>query len=107
MIDRIEISAPFFKQWPPKTHTQIFFENEKKSNEEINVVLETKNSLYRKELKNLNQNNILLGVEDFLQELKEKHYKLAIGSSSKPSSESLSAKGSPSKVWTKSLSFFS
>ena len=53
------------------------------SNEEINVVLETKNSLYRKELKNLNQNNILLGVEDFLQELKEKDYKLAIGSSSK------------------------
>ena len=53
------------------------------SNEEVNVVLETKNSLYRKELKNLNDNNILLGVKDFLQELKQKDYKLAIGSSSK------------------------
>ncbi|MEC8273330.1 MAG: beta-phosphoglucomutase [Bacteroidota bacterium] len=53
------------------------------SDEETNLVLETKNSLYRKELKNLSRDNILLGVEDFLQELNQKNFKLAIGSSSK------------------------
>ena len=53
------------------------------SDEETNLVLETKNSLYRKELKNLSRDNILLGVEDFLQELNQKDFKLAIGSSSK------------------------
>ena len=53
------------------------------SDEETNLVLETKNSLYRKELKNLSRDNILLGVEDFLKELNQKDFKLAIGSSSK------------------------
>ena len=53
------------------------------SDEETNLILETKNSLYRKELKNLSRDNILLGVEDFLQELNQKDFKLAIGSSSK------------------------
>ena len=53
------------------------------SDEETNIVLETKNNLYRKELKNLSRDNILLGVEDFLKELNHKEFKLAIGSSSK------------------------
>ena len=48
------------------------------SDEETNLILETKNSLYRKELKNLSRDNILLGVEDFLQELNQKDFKLAI-----------------------------
>ncbi|MEC9093829.1 MAG: DUF1587 domain-containing protein, partial [Planctomycetota bacterium] len=38
LIDRIEISAPFYEQWPPKTHTQIFFENEKKVMKKTMVV---------------------------------------------------------------------
>ena len=42
------------------------------SDEETNLVLETKNSLYRKELKNLSRDNILLGVEDFLKRIKSK-----------------------------------
>jgi hypothetical protein len=35
LIDYIEISAPFYEQWPPKTHTDIFFESDNKSDEEI------------------------------------------------------------------------
>ncbi|MBC8289802.1 MAG: DUF1592 domain-containing protein [Planctomycetes bacterium] len=35
LIDHIEISAPFYEQWPPKTHTDIFIESDKKSDEEI------------------------------------------------------------------------
>jgi len=35
LIDYIEISAPFYKQWPPKTHTAIFFESDNKSDEEL------------------------------------------------------------------------
>ena len=27
LIDRIEITAPYFHQWPPKSHTDIFFES--------------------------------------------------------------------------------
>ena len=27
VIDYIEISAPYFEQWPPKTHTNIFIES--------------------------------------------------------------------------------
>ena len=34
MIDYIEISAPFYEQWPPKTHTDIFFASEHKSDEQ-------------------------------------------------------------------------
>ena len=35
LIDYIEISAPFYEQWPPKTHTDIFFESENKTDEEV------------------------------------------------------------------------
>ena len=34
LIDRIEVSAPFFEQWPPKTHTGIFFESDNRSDED-------------------------------------------------------------------------
>ena len=33
-IDHIEISAPFYEQWPPKTHTDIFFESGHKNDEQ-------------------------------------------------------------------------
>lgn len=32
-IDHIEITAPFYEQWPPKTHTNIFFESPNRANE--------------------------------------------------------------------------
>ena len=35
LIDYIEISAPFYEQWPPKTHTDIFIESDNKLDEEI------------------------------------------------------------------------
>jgi len=35
LIDYIEISAPFYEQWPPKTHTDIFFASEHKSDEQV------------------------------------------------------------------------
>jgi len=35
LIDYIEISAPFFEQWPPKTHTDIFFESDNKRDEKV------------------------------------------------------------------------
>ncbi len=35
LIDYIEISAPFFEQWPPKTHTDIFFDSADKSDEQV------------------------------------------------------------------------
>ena len=35
LIDTIEITAPFFEQWPPKSHTDIFFESGNKSDEQI------------------------------------------------------------------------
>ena len=35
LIDYIEISAPFYEQWPPKTHTDIFIESDNKSDEQI------------------------------------------------------------------------
>ncbi|MCE9560846.1 MAG: DUF1592 domain-containing protein [Planctomycetes bacterium] len=35
LIDYIEISAPFFEQWPPKTHTDIFFESENNRDEKV------------------------------------------------------------------------
>ena len=35
LIDYVEISAPFYEQWPPKTHTDIFIESDNKGDEEI------------------------------------------------------------------------
>ncbi len=35
LIDTIEISAPFYEQWPPKTHTDIFIESVNKNDEQI------------------------------------------------------------------------
>ena len=35
LIDSIEISAPFYEQWPPQTHTNVFIESDNKSNEEL------------------------------------------------------------------------
>ncbi|QVL34129.1 DUF1592 domain-containing protein [Telmatocola sphagniphila] len=35
LIDHIQISAPFYEQWPPKTHTDIFMESKNKSNEGV------------------------------------------------------------------------
>ena len=34
LIGHIEISAPFYAQWPPQTHRDIFFESKNKSDEE-------------------------------------------------------------------------
>ena len=34
LIDTIEISAPFYEQWPPKTHTEIFIESDNQDDEE-------------------------------------------------------------------------
>ena len=34
LIDDIEITAPFYEQWPPKTHTAIFFESDHQSDEQ-------------------------------------------------------------------------
>ena len=34
VIDHIEISAPFYEQWPPQTHMAIFFESKNKSDEQ-------------------------------------------------------------------------
>ncbi len=35
LIDYIEISAPFYEQWPPKTHSDIFIKSDNKNDEEI------------------------------------------------------------------------
>lgn len=35
LIDYVEISAPFYEQWPPKSHTDIFFASNNKNNEQI------------------------------------------------------------------------
>jgi mono/diheme cytochrome c family protein len=35
LIDYVEITAPHYEQWPPKTHTDIFFESKNKGNEQI------------------------------------------------------------------------
>ena len=35
LIDDIEITAPFYEQWPPKSHTDIFFESDCKGDEQI------------------------------------------------------------------------
>ena len=33
LIDYVEISAPFYEQWPPETHRAIFFESENRNDE--------------------------------------------------------------------------
>ena len=33
-IDHVEITAPFYEQWPPKSHTNIFLESDHRDNEE-------------------------------------------------------------------------
>lgn len=33
-VDYVEISAPFYEQWPPKSHTDIFFESDNKGDED-------------------------------------------------------------------------
>ena len=35
LIDYIEIIAPFYEQWPPKTHTDIFVESKNKNDESV------------------------------------------------------------------------
>ena len=35
LIDYIEISAPYYEQWPPKTHTDIFFASDHKGDEQV------------------------------------------------------------------------
>lgn len=35
LIDYIEISAPYYDQWPPRTHTDIFIDSNNKKDEEI------------------------------------------------------------------------
>lgn len=35
LIDHIEISAPFYEQWPPKTHTDIFPESKNRADEAV------------------------------------------------------------------------
>lgn len=34
-IDYIEISAPYYEEWPPKTHTEIFFASANKNDEQL------------------------------------------------------------------------
>ena len=34
-FDHVEITAPFYAQWPPKTHTAIFFESGNRENETV------------------------------------------------------------------------
>ncbi len=35
LIDTIEITAPFYEQWPPKSHSNIFFESAQRSDEQL------------------------------------------------------------------------
>ena len=34
LVDYVEITAPFYEQWPPKSHTNIFFESPHKADEQ-------------------------------------------------------------------------
>jgi hypothetical protein len=34
MVDQVEITAPFYEQWPPKSHTTIFFESKNRNDEQ-------------------------------------------------------------------------
>ena len=64
---------------------EIILERSKKeySLEEKKALCESKNNNYRESLKELNKNDVSESVRNTLKELKEKGYKLAIGSSSK------------------------
>ncbi len=57
--------------------------NREYSQEEKNAIAEKKNNIYRELLNNLTPNDRLKGVTEGLNYLREKGYKLAIGSSSK------------------------
>lgn len=35
LIDHVEITAPFYEQWPPKSHTEIFIASTNKSDEQL------------------------------------------------------------------------
>ncbi|MFO0978647.1 MAG: DUF1592 domain-containing protein [Planctomycetaceae bacterium] len=35
LIESIEITAPFYESWPPKTHTDIFFASDHRANEDV------------------------------------------------------------------------
>jgi beta-phosphoglucomutase len=53
------------------------------SDEEKQSLANNKNEWYRENILKMTPKDILPGVKDFLEELKEAHYKMAIGSSSK------------------------
>lgn len=54
--------------------------------EERKELAERKNNYYRESLKNISQDNLLEGIEEILNSLKERGYKLAIASASKNTS---------------------
>jgi hypothetical protein len=35
LVDQVEITAPFYEQWPPKSHTNLFFESPNRSDEQV------------------------------------------------------------------------
>jgi len=35
IIDHIEVSAPYYEQWPPKSHTALFIDSKNKNNEQV------------------------------------------------------------------------
>lgn len=35
MVDQVEITAPYYEQWPPKSHTNIFFESPNRADEQV------------------------------------------------------------------------
>ncbi|MEO0508531.1 MAG: DUF1592 domain-containing protein [Verrucomicrobiota bacterium] len=35
LIHSMELEAPYYEQWPPKSHTEIFFDSKNKSNEDL------------------------------------------------------------------------
>jgi hypothetical protein len=35
LVDHVEITAPFYAQWPPKSHSDIFFESPNKADEQV------------------------------------------------------------------------
>ncbi len=59
--------------------------NKKMSDEEIAKYCEIKNGYYRKYLELITENDLLPGVKDFLLSVKEKGYKISLGSASKNS----------------------
>ena len=57
--------------------------DKKVTENEFNNYLTLKNEIYLKSIQNLNNNDLLFGVLDFITNMHAKNYKLAIGSSSK------------------------